>query len=108
MTGPGWPNERGWLVIVATVLFVYVLSLLAFVPRLEESQLFAALAGGVVGAILRDVFGMWTASTKAGAEMAQKAIDKLPDHSGGGNASAAQAADAVATAASDEADRIRG
>lgn len=77
MTGPGWPNERGWLVIVATLLFVYVLSLLAFIPRLEQSQLFAALAGGVVGAILRDVFGMWTASTKAGAELAGKAMDAV-------------------------------
>lgn len=82
MTGPGWPNERGWLVIVATTLFVYVLSLLAFIPRLEESQLFAALAGGIVGAILRDVFGMWTSATKAGSELASKVVDKLhPDAS---------------------------
>lgn len=82
MSGPGWPSERGWLVIVATSVFVYVLSLLAFIPRLEESQLFAALAGGVVGAILRDVFGMWTSATKAGSDLANKAMDKLtPDTS---------------------------
>lgn len=81
MKGPGWPNERGWLVIVATVLFVYILSLLAFIPRLEESQLFAALAGGVVGAILRDVFGMWTSATKAGSEIASKAMDALHQQS---------------------------
>lgn len=81
MTGPGWPNERGWLVIVGTALFVYVLSLLAFIPRLEESQLFAALAGGVVGAILRDVFGMWTSSTKAGSELAKDAMDTIRQQS---------------------------
>lgn len=77
MSGPGWPSERGWLVIAAFALFVYIVTLLAFIPRLEESQLFAALAGGVVGAILRDVFGMWTSSTKAGSELASKALDNL-------------------------------
>jgi hypothetical protein len=77
MTGPGWPNERGWLTIGAWVLFVYVISLVAFVPDLDKSQLFTALASGVAGAILRDVFGMWTASTKAGSELAQKAMDGL-------------------------------
>lgn len=77
MSGPGWPNERGWLVIAGMVLFIYVLSLLAFIPRLEDSQLFAALAGGVVGAILRDVFGMWTSATKAGSDLATKAMDTL-------------------------------
>lgn len=77
MTGPGWPTERGWLTIGAWVLFVYVISLVAFVPELDKSQLFTALASGVAGAILRDVFGMWTASTKAGSELASKAMDKL-------------------------------
>jgi hypothetical protein len=77
MTGPGWPTERGWLTIGAWVLFVYVISLVAFVPDLDKSQLFTALASGVAGAILRDVFGMWTASTKAGSELATKAMDAL-------------------------------
>lgn len=77
MTGPGWPNERGWLVILAGGIFVYVLSLVAFVPGLDDSQLFTALASGVGGAVFRDVIGMWTASTKAGSELATKAMDNL-------------------------------
>lgn len=77
MRGPGWPSERGWLTIGAWVLFVYIISLVAFIPELDKSQLFTALASGVAGAILRDVFGMWTASTKAGADLAGKAIDAL-------------------------------
>jgi len=83
MTGPGWPTERGWLTIGAWVLFVYVISLVAFVPDLDKSQLFTALASGVAGAILRDVFGMWTASTKAGSELASKAMDTLHNQSSG-------------------------
>lgn len=75
MTGPGWPSERGWLTIGAWLLFVYVISLVAFVKGLDDSQLFTALASGVAGAILRDVFGMWTASTKAGTDLASKAMD---------------------------------
>ena len=81
MTGPGWPTERGWLTLGAWVLFVYVISLVAFVPDLDKSQLFTALASGVAGAILRDVFGMWTASTKAGSDLAGKAMDALQKQS---------------------------
>lgn len=77
MTGPGWPSERGWLTIGAWLLFVYIISLVAFIPELDKSQLFTALASGVAGAILRDVYGMWTASTKAGAELAGRAMDVL-------------------------------
>ena len=72
---PGWPDERGWLVILASAIFVYVLSLVAFVPSLDKSQLFTALASGVAGAVFRDVVGMWTSSTKAGSELASKAMD---------------------------------
>ena len=77
MNGPGWPTERGWLTIGAWLLFVYIISLVAFIPELDKSQLFTALASGVAGAILRDVYGMWTASTQAGAELAGKAMDVL-------------------------------
>lgn len=77
MTGPGWPDARGWLVILAAAIFVYVLTLVAFVPGLDDSQLFTALAAGVGGAVFRDVIGMWTSSTKTGSELASKAIDTL-------------------------------
>jgi hypothetical protein len=81
MTGFRWPSERGWLVIIMTGLLVYVLTLLAFRPELEKSQLFVAIASGVVGTGFLSVIGMWTSSTKAGAELAQKAIERFPDHS---------------------------
>lgn len=87
MSGPGWPNERGWLVILAAAIFIYVLSLVAFVPQLDQSQLFTALASGVAGAVFRDVIGMWTSSTKAGSELAGKAMDAL--HSQAGSQAAA-------------------
>ena len=77
MTGPGWPDERGWLVLLASGIFVYVLTLVAFVPTLDKSQLFTALASGVAGAVFRDVVGMWTSSTKAGSELASKAMDNM-------------------------------
>lgn len=83
MSGPGWPNERGWLVILAASIFVYVLSLVAFVRGLDQSQLFTALASGVAGAVFRDVIGMWTSATKAGSEMAGKAMDALHQQSAG-------------------------
>ncbi|GAM00701.1 hypothetical protein [Sphingomonas parapaucimobilis] len=76
MSGFQWPSERGWLVIIVTALLVYVLTLLALFPALEKSQLFVALASGVVGASFMAVIGMWTSATKAGAELAQKAMDQ--------------------------------
>lgn len=79
MTGFRWPTERGWLVIITTGLLVYVLTLLAFFPALEKSQLFVALASGVVGSTFIAVFGMWTSSTKAGSDLAQKALDRFPE-----------------------------
>lgn len=73
----GQITERGWLVILATLMFTYIISLVAFVDGLDDSQLFTALASGVGGAVFRDVIGMWTSSTKSGAELADKAIDTL-------------------------------
>lgn len=70
-------TERGWLVILAAAMFTYIISLVAFVPGLDDSQLFTALASGVGGAVFRDVIGMWTSSTKAGSDLANKAMDKL-------------------------------
>lgn len=70
-------SERGWLVILSAAMFTYIISLVAFVPGLDDSQLFTALASGVGGAVFRDVIGMWTSSTKSGAELADKAIDTL-------------------------------
>lgn len=87
MSGFRWPSERGWLVIITTALLVYVLTLLAVRPELEKSQLFVALASGVVGASFISVIGMWTSSTKAGAELAQKAIERFPDPSQKGDKS---------------------
>jgi len=82
MTGPGWPSERGWLVLITTGLMVYVLSLLAFVPALDQSQLFAALAGGVVGSGFTAVIGMWTSATKAGSDLAARAMDRIHEQAG--------------------------
>lgn len=108
-------TERGWLVILASAIFIYVLSLVAFVPGLGESQLFTALASGVAGAVFRDVIGMWTSSTKAGSELAQGAIDTLKAQtsstSGGAQpapADAKQAAGEVRDAAIDKAAEIEG
>lgn len=70
-------TERGWLVILSASMFTYIISLVAFVPGLDDSQLFTALASGVGGAVFRDVIGMWTSSTKAGSDLASKAIDTL-------------------------------
>ncbi len=100
-------TERGWLTIGAWSLFVYVLTLVAFVPDLDKSQLFTALASGVAGAILRDVYGMWTASTKAGAELAGKAMDALHSQNNA-PASAVDAAQDTADAAQQQAGSIRG
>ena len=109
MSGPGWPNERGWLTIGAWLLFIYVITLVAFIRDLDKSQLFTALASGVAGAILRDVFGMWTSSTKAGSELAGKAMDAMTSQSSGvTTADAGKAADAVADAAANKAADING
>lgn len=75
MTGPGYPNERGWLVIVTTGLLVMILVMLYLKPELAKEQLFVALASGVVGSAFLAVLGMWTSATKAGSELVSKALD---------------------------------
>ena len=73
------PNDtRGWLTLGVFFLMVYILSLVAFVPDLDKSQLFTALASGVVGSGFGSLIGYHFATTKSSTEsrnLAEKAMN---------------------------------
>jgi len=73
------PNEpRSWLALGLFLLMIYILSLVAFVPNLDKSQLFTALASGVVGSSFGSAVGYWYATTKGSTDskdLVQSAMD---------------------------------
>lgn len=73
------PNTaRGWLALGTFLLMVYILSLVAFVKELDTSQLFTALASGIVGSGFGSIIGYHFATTSGSSEtrhLAQSAMD---------------------------------
>lgn len=71
-------DTRGWLTLGVFALMVYILSLVAFVPDLDKSQLFTALASGVVGAGFGSAIGYFFGTNKGSSdrnETVNKALD---------------------------------
>lgn len=73
------PNTaRGWLALGTFLLMVYILTLVAFVKELDSSQLFTALASGIVGSGFGSIIGYHFATTAGSSEtrqLAQSAMD---------------------------------
>lgn len=70
-------TARGWLGLGTFLLMVYILTLVAFVKELDSSQLFTALASGIVGSGFGSIIGYHFATSAGSAEtkeLAQSAI----------------------------------
>lgn len=66
------PNDtRGWLSLGLFSLMVYILSLVAFVSGLDDSQLFTALASGIIGSGFGSVVGYHFATTKSSSDKSE-------------------------------------
>lgn len=72
MTGPGWPDARGWIGLAVFGMTVTVLLLTAFVPGLRADEFFKTIAALIVGAFIKDVVGWAYSATKGGGELADK------------------------------------
>lgn len=73
-------TPRGWLGLGTFLLMVYILTLVAFVKELDSSQLFTALASGIVGSGFGSIIGYHFASSSGSTEtreLAQSAINAV-------------------------------
>jgi energy-coupling factor transporter transmembrane protein EcfT len=68
-------DTRGWLTLGIFFLMVYVLTLVAFVPDLDKSQLFTALASGVIGSGFGAAVAYQFATSKGSGDAINKAMD---------------------------------
>lgn len=71
------PDLRAWVALGLWALTVYVLTLLAFNPKLAESQLFATLAAaivvsGLIGGVVAWLYGSSKGADDKTALLAQK------------------------------------
>ena len=68
-------DTRGWLTLGLFLLMIYIITLVAFVPRLDTSQLFTALASGIIGAGFGSAVGYYFATTKGASDNREMAKD---------------------------------
>ncbi len=76
-------NPRGWLGLGTFLLMVYILTLVAFVKELDSSQLFTALASGIVGSGFGSIIGYHFATSAGSSEtrqLAQSAINAVSNN----------------------------
>lgn len=74
MRGPGWPDVRGWATLAIFVLVFYVVSLIAFVPSVSESELFKTIATLLLGS---GAFGLVCAFLWGGSKASNSAVDTV-------------------------------
>lgn len=77
MTGPGWPDARGWIGIGTFVLLLIMMAMLMVEPSLRQDEFFKTIGALIAGAFLKDVVGWGFSSTKAGGEIAVKNAETL-------------------------------
>ncbi|WP_375272033.1 hypothetical protein [Sphingomonas sp.] len=71
MTGPGWPDARGWVGVGSFVLTVVVLGMLAFVPELRKDEFFKTIATLIIGTgFVNGVVNWAYGATKGGGDLA--------------------------------------
>lgn len=72
MTGPGWPDARGWIGIGVFTMSVMLLWMMKD-PALREDEFFQTIATLVIGtAFVGGVVSWAYAATKGGGELAEK------------------------------------
>jgi len=73
MTGPGWPDARGWIGVGVFTLSIMVLWMYAAFPDLRTDDHFKALMTLIVGTGFINAVVSWAyAATKGGGELADK------------------------------------
>lgn len=72
--GPGWPDVRGWATLAMFLLVFYVVSLIAFVPRVSDSELFKTIATLLLGS---GAFGLVVAFLWGGSKATTSAIETV-------------------------------
>lgn len=114
MTGPGWPDARGWVGISVVGMSVMLLWMMTD-PQIREDEFFQTIATLVIGTGFVGGVVSWAyAATKGGGEAAESsariaeraAAAALKDSNKSAPADAQEAADQVADAAADEAQAI--
>lgn len=74
MKGPGWPDVRGWATLAMFLMVFYVISLIAFIPRVSESELFKTIATLLLGS---GAFGLVVAFLWGGSKASNSAVDTV-------------------------------
>lgn len=83
MTGPGWPDARGWVGIGSFVLTVLVLGMLAAVPDLRQDEFFKTIATLIIGTgFVNGVVNWAYGATKGGGDLADNNAAILRRQSG--------------------------
>jgi hypothetical protein len=71
VTGPGWPDARGWIGLGSFLLTVLVLVMLATVPALRSDEFFKTIATLIIGTgFVNGVVNWAYGATKGGGELA--------------------------------------
>ena len=111
MSGPGWPDARGWVGISVVAISIMLLWMMKD-PALREDEFFQTIATLVIGTGFVGGVVSWAyAATKGGGEAAESSA-RIAEAAAGVTPPAPQdateAAAQVANAAVDEADAIKG
>ena len=96
MKGPGWPDVRGWATIGMFALVFYVVTLIAFVPSVSDSELFKTIATLLLGS---GAFGLVCAFIWGGSKATTGAIDAVNEIAKRAPATADEIAKATQTGA---------
>lgn len=73
MTGPGWPDARGWIGIGSFVLTLVVLAMLALVSELRSDEFFKTIATLIIGTgFINGVVNWGYGATKGGGDLAER------------------------------------
>lgn len=76
MTGPGWPDARGWITIASFTLTLLILLMLWAVPELRRDEFFKNLSILIVGTGWINGAAAWAfGSTKYGGELSERNAD---------------------------------
>jgi hypothetical protein len=73
VSGPGWPDARGWISLASFFLTVMVLWMLVAFPELRRDEFFKSIAVLIIGTGWINGALSWAFSaTKSGGELAER------------------------------------
>lgn len=68
MSGPGWPDVRGWAIIGAFIIIMTILAMIWSTPGLLKDASFMSFIGVLTGGTVLTVYSNLFGGTKSGAE----------------------------------------